>query len=591
MQCPKTCNMSRNRTSNAQKWHRIKWRDLQEEVFRKQQEIEEATREERWKDVLRLQERLILSFAGRAIAVLNVSRSSGSKTPGMDHRTLVSASEKWDAIGEVKKVVESPSTYSTAGVKRVWIPKGNGEKRPLGIPTVIDRCAQALIVLALDPTVEANADIHSYGFRKGRGSAHAMTRIRNILDKGNSPRWILDADIAKCFDNISHEWIMNKLACQCCGIGVQLISKWLTASVHEVGKPSFQPERGTPQGGVISPLLANMALDGLERSVRGDRIAKVPTRLAGPVKNRQRDFAVLTGTWVVRYADDFIITCRDRDKLEGEILERVTTFLAERGMTLSEKKTKIVDLKQEGFKFLGWHVSVRNRDPRRNSRAKSSTFCMMKPTPENIKKVKLMVSREFDAGRPIDSIVRTINPKLRGWTNYFRTSYHSQEIFQNLQNHVFQTWKRWAKKRYPTRTMKWKVDKFITSSRKRKWLITAPSGGTIYDPSTANEWRVRPLKNGVNWYGNAEYFAKVATQIDVEKFRKAVYAQQSFKCAACMQELRGEAIELHHIIPKKDGGEYSLKNIVALHKTCHVGITNAKVPVYPHLDRRLKKSG
>jgi len=157
------------------------------------------------------------------------------------------------------------------------------------------------------------------------------------------------------------------------------------------------------------------------------------------VENRQRDFAVLTGTRVVRYADDFIITCRDRDKLEGEILDRVTAFLKERGLTISAKKTKIVDLKQDGYKFLGWHVSVRTRDPKRNSRAKGSSFCLMTPTPENFRNIKFIVKEEFAAGRPIESIVRTLNPKLRGLTNYFRTSYHSQEKFQSLQNHVYHT--------------------------------------------------------------------------------------------------------------------------------------------------------
>lgn len=160
----------------------------------------------------------------------------------------------------------------------------------------MDRCVQALVVLALDPVVEATADIHSYGFRKGRSGAHALARIRHILDKDHGPRYVLEADIAKCFDRISHEFIMKKSAQVVCASGQQLIRKFLTDRVHEVGKQSFIPREGTPQGGVISPLLSNMALDGLEGAVRGSRIANKPQRLSGPSNgHKSEQFALLKG--------------------------------------------------------------------------------------------------------------------------------------------------------------------------------------------------------------------------------------------------------------------------------------------------------
>lgn len=258
---------------DSQKWHRLNWRELEKKVLRKQRNIVRAWSKGDNELVFKLQKDLMLSFAGRAVAVLKVSRGEGSSTPGVDQKKLGSPSEKWKAIAEIKYELDNINKYKADRVRRVWIPKQENEKRPLGIPTVRDRCLQSLVVLAVDPIAEYTADIHSYGFRKGRGTQNAMARVRHILDKRNSPRWILDADVAKCFDHISHEYLLKKSASFMCTIGVQLVKEWLTAEVIEVGKKPHRPKAGTPQGGVISPMLANIALDGLERCVRGKRLA------------------------------------------------------------------------------------------------------------------------------------------------------------------------------------------------------------------------------------------------------------------------------------------------------------------------------
>lgn len=306
------------------------------------------------------------------------------------------------------------------------------------------------------------------------------------------------------------------------------------------------------------------------------------SKWCGPNKGKHKEFTALRGIWVVRYADDFIITCPDRDKLEGEINDKVTNFLSRRGLTLSLSKTKIIDLERDSFKFLGWSISKRQRDLKFNKKGNNPRVLVIKPSPEKIKNIKRIIKEEFDADRPIESIVRTLNPKLRGWTNYYRTSYHSQDTFQSLQNFVYQTWKRWAKRRHPTRPMKWIVKKYVhfNLSCKRKWVIGTPNGVTVFDPSTANEWIVRPIKAWKNWYEDTDYFAERALYLNAEKFRKAVYAKHSYKCAGCMTPLNEDVIELHHIIPKKDGGEWNLENIVPLHKSCHIGITNAKGIIY-----------
>jgi len=574
-----------NKSRLGAKWNQLNWRTLEKEVEFRQLNIIEAWKDGDQSKVYKLQEELFYSFAGRAIAVRRVS-TGHSETAGTDGISMVNSWDKYQAIVDMKTTTDTLKTYKADPIRRIWIPKGENEKRPLGIPTVRDRCMQALVLLTLDPIVEINSDVHSYGFRRGRSSDHAIRRIRHILDKETRPRYVWDADIAKCFDSISHEFLMKEITRL---LSVQmhpLINGWLKAEIKEVGKKSIWPKAGTPQGGVISPILANIALNGLEECVRGSRIGHYPIRLAGPKKGRKLDFVHLTGIWVVRYADDFIITCSDRDRLEKEIIPKVTNFMMLRGLSISDRKSKIVDLKLTGFKFLGWDINVRPRDQRHNNPSTSKNVLLMKPSAQGLKRIKDEVKAEFsNAGRPIEGIVRSLNPKLRGWTNYYRSSYHSRDAFSELGAHIYQTWLRWAKRRHPRRPTRWLVDNYISHSDKSKWVIGAPGGATVFRPQEVQQLRVSQLRVGTNFYEDKDYYTSEGKNLLVSEYRKKVYTYHGWKCAACGQSLGNgkETIELHHIIPEKDGGDWNLKNIVPLHRVCHVGITNAKKPVYSKL--------
>lgn len=259
----------KNLNSKKSDWHSINWLEVNQYVSNLQNQMVVAYTHNNMEEVFRLQDKLVMSFKGRALAVRKITSNPGGKTPGVDNIIWNTHIEKYKAIETLKQILLTKECeYKANFVKRVWIPKTNSTKlRPLGIPTLIDRSLQMLIVLTLDPIVEQNSDFHSYGSRKYRGTWDAMTRLRTLLDKKSSPRWIWDADISDCFNQISHEFTMKELNNMLYPKGKVLVYKWLKAGISEKGVITM-PTKGIPQGGVISPLLCNLTLNGLENVVR-----------------------------------------------------------------------------------------------------------------------------------------------------------------------------------------------------------------------------------------------------------------------------------------------------------------------------------
>ena len=309
-------------TSAPHHWSAINWPQVRQVVRRLQMRIAKATQAGRHRKAQALQWLLTHSRAAKLLAVHRVTTNRGAKTPGVDNVIWRTGKQKLHAVFNLKR-----HGYIPQPLRRLYIPKPNGKLRPLSIPVMHDRALHALHALSLAPIAEVLADRNSYGFREGRRCADALEQCFTVLSQKSCAPWVQEGDIRACFDEISHSWLLQNVP-----MDKQLLGKWLQAGYWEKGQ-LFPTSKGTPQGGLISPLLANLALDGMEQAVeavgrRGDKIH------------------------FVRYADDFIVTGANRQLLEQKAKPALTAFLQPRGLELSEQKTVTTHL-QEGFNFLG----------------------------------------------------------------------------------------------------------------------------------------------------------------------------------------------------------------------------------------------
>jgi RNA-directed DNA polymerase len=376
-------------------------------VNKLQARIVKAQKEGRYGRVKALQWTLTHSFYAKALAVKRVTSNNGSKTAGVDHVLWATSNAKFQAINCLKR-----RGYKPQPLRRVNIKKSNGKLRPLGIPTMRDRAMQALYLLALDPVAETTADSNSYGFRKGRCTEDAKCACFIDLGKGKSLQWILEGDIKGCFDHISHEWLLNNIP-----MDKVVLRKWFKCG-FVFNKQLFPTEEGTPQGGIISPTLANMTLDRMQ------------AMLAAKFQRKQINKVIYVPKInFVRYADDFIITGENEELLK-KVKVSVQEFLQERGLTLSEEKTKITHI-DEGFDFLGYNVR------------KYEGALLIKPSNKSLKKFMEKIRGIIDSnkGSKHESLIRLMNPVITGWVNYYRYSVASDTfrkadylIFQNYGN-------------------------------------------------------------------------------------------------------------------------------------------------------------
>lgn len=550
-------------------WHEINWRTVYVKVNTLQKELVVAYKNKDWEKVHFLQNKIMISFEARALAVRKVTVNSGKKTPGLDKIVWKTPKIKFQATKQLREILVSKSdSYRAGSVRRVWVPKyTSGELRPLGIPNMIDRALQFLVLLCLDPIVEEMSDTYSYGFRKFRSVSDSIQRIRTLLDKPKAPKWLWRVDISECFDRISHSFLENELKILLSAKGNEYTSKWLRARIVDKGIISI-PKAGSPKGNLLSPLLCNIALNGLENVVRD-----------GLPSHSSKEGRKLVGSWCIRYADGFIVTSRNENQIILENIPKIKEFLSKRGLEISEEKSRIINLEKEGFDFLGWSISLFDKTFKKNKMAGNKQVLVIRPTKENIRLVKRKIKAEFVSNKPIRALIKDLNPILRCWSNYYRGSYHSQEIFQSIGHYVYQSWWRWAKRKHPNKLKKWIYNKYIFKSDKRSWNIGASKEILIFDITQAKQIKVTSLRNDVNPYTDDEYYVSRCIIVDAEKFREAVYKRYDFRCPVCNQALYGkEDIHLHHIIPRVDGGDYSLENIAPLHATCHENITYTRNP-------------
>ena len=419
---------------DAKKWNSIDWEYARRLVRRLQVRIAKAVKEGRWNKVRVLQYLLTRSFYAKLLAVKRVTSNKGKNTPGVDGVIWRGARAKWRAACSLRR-----RGYKPQPLRRIYIPKKNGKLRPLSIPTKYDRAMQALYKLALAPVAETTADRNSYGFREGRSCADAIAAAFNALSKPNSATWVFEADIKGCYDNISQEWMIENIP-----MDKVVLRKWLEAGYVENGI-TYPSTKGTPQGGIISPTLANMTLDGLEQ------VAKAK----GAVPRRSRlNF--------IRYADDFIETGKSKRLLEDKVKPRVEEFLAVRGLTLSPEKTVITHIKN-GFTFLGQtfrrHGGVLHFTP-----SKEGVLALMR-------KVGTVIRKHVSA--PMPALIKELNQMLRGWANYHRHAVAS-EAFSRVDSYVFEQLWRMLQRRHPNKSKTWLAKHYWSASgRKHVFAVTA----------------------------------------------------------------------------------------------------------------------
>lgn len=414
-------------------WDTINWGRIKAHVKRLQIRIAKAFREGKRNKAKALQRILTHSFYAKLLAVKRVTQSKGAKTPGIDKIVWRTPKQKIDAALSLKR-----RGYKTQPLKRIHIPKKQkGKLRPLSIPAMNCRAQQALYLLALEPISETIADKNAYGFRPLRSTVDALEQCFLALSKKNSAEYILEGDIHACFDKISHQWLVENTP-----MDTVMLKKWLTAGYIEKGM-LYPTLEGTPQGGQISPALLNVTLSGLETAVKA----------ATSKRNDKVN--------VVVYCDDFIITGASREILESKVKPVVESFLRERGLSLSQEKTKITHI-NEGFDFLG--VNIR----------KYKGKLIRKPAKDNVKKF-LENIRETVKTNPTaktENLIHLLNPKIRGWANYHRY-YCSKKTFSYVSLHIFKVLWRWAIRRHPEKSAKWVRKKYFRTKSYRNWVFSS----------------------------------------------------------------------------------------------------------------------
>jgi RNA-directed DNA polymerase len=418
-----------NLKSDHLTWKSIDWKRVQIIVNNIQARIVKAVQAGDKKKVRSLQRLLARSTAAKLLAVKRVTTNRGKNTPGVDGIVWKSPERK---LREAKRL--NWKGYRAQPLLRKYIPKSENRKRPLGIPTIKDRAEQALEHMALDPVAECNADGMSNGFRKFRCTHDAICACYNALRLKGSPIWILEGDIAGCFDNFDHQWMINNIP-----TNKRKLRMWLKAGCMENALLK-STDKGTPQGGIISPTLANMALDGIETMLK---------------ENFGRGHKI----HFVRYADDFIITGATKEVLENKVKPLIIEFLQSRGLKLSERKTRVTHI-NDGFDFLGFNVR------------KYKGKLYIKPAKSNMKTLLQKIKHIIKVNYSIKTcmLIKKLNPIIRGWGYYFRFVV-SKSTFAYVDHRIWQMLWHWAKRRHPNKGLKWIKRKYFQFIKTRNWVF------------------------------------------------------------------------------------------------------------------------
>ena len=544
-------SFSANGTKTQTNWNATNWRKANRTVRNLRHRIFRATQEGNLNKVRSLQKLMLKSYSNRLVSVRRVAQiNAGKNTPGVDKLVIKTPA----ARGRMVDVLAHYSLWKAKPARRVYIPKASGKLRPLGIPVVIDRCLQAMVKNALEPAWEAKFEGMSYGFRPGRSCHDAIAKIYELARPNKNKKWIFDADIRGAFDNISHDYLLKVIGSV---PGKELIKQWLKAGYVEQ-EMFHTTERGTPQGGVVSPLLANIALHGMEEAIG------VKYNCRGQLIGKRA---------VVRYADDFVCFCETREDAE-QVQKILVEWLKERGLTLSEEKTRIVHL-TEGFDFLSFHI----RHYPAPQTARSGWKLLIKPSKEAVLDVRKNLKDLWNKakGGNVQAILSKLNPVIRGWANYFRIAV-AKEIFGNLDSWMFQKADSYTKYTHRNKPKGWRHRKYwgrFNLERQDYWTFGDKQTGAYL---LKFSWF--PIERHTLVKGTAspddprlkDYWTKrqAAKGKDLTNSKQKLAKRQKGRCPECGESLfNDEEIQVHHLLARSRGGQNTYNNLVLVHLLCH----------------------
>ena len=540
-------------------WKDIPWKKFHRHVYRLQKRIFKASQRGNVGEMRRLQKLLMKSYAAKCLAVRRVTQDNqGKSTAGVDGVKSLTPKQRLELVETLKLGTKARAT------RRVMIPKpGKVEKRPLGIPTMTDRALQCLVKLALEPEWEARFEENSYGFRPGRSVHDAIGAIFTSIAKKS--KYVFDADISKCFDRIDHEALLYKL--NTFPALRRQVKSWLKAG-YILDHQWEKTHTGTPQGGVISPLLANIALHGLEQHIRSCFKSNATTKYE---------------LGIVRYADDFVILHKNLKVLEA-CIKGASEFLASIGLELHPDKTRVVhtlnsyDNHKPGFNFLGFNI--RQHKIGKHQGSKQGFVTLIKPQKEKIqahhKKLADIIVEML--ATPQEDLITRLNPIIRGWTNYY-SAVVSKETFGKLDSLLYWNLRNWGKRRHASKTGKWVYERYwhkiqqddynamtFSTSQEGKnpcWLMSHAQTPIV------RHKKVKGAKSPFD--GDLIYWS---TRLGEHPEMNATVAQllkrQEGKCAYCRHNfMDGDLMEKDHIVEKRFGGKNSLDNLQLLHRHCH----------------------
>ncbi|MBD2409208.1 group II intron reverse transcriptase/maturase [Nostoc calcicola FACHB-3891] len=545
-------------------WHSINWRKLERSVYKLQKRIYQASARGDVKAYRKLQKTLMKSWSARALAVRRVTQDNqGKKTAGVDGVKSLTPKQRLELTDNLKLGTKVSPT------RRVWIPKpGTQEKRPLGIPTMKDRALQALVKLALEPEWEARFEPNSYGFRAGRSCHDAIEAIFSAIRL--KPKYVLDADIAKCFDRIDQEALLRKL--NTFPTIRRQVRAWLKAGVMD-GKQLFPTSEGTPQGGVISPLLANIALHGMEERIKQYAETLPTTPRCNNKRDKRRSLSL------IRYADDFVILHENLTVVQ-RCKEIISEWLQGMGLELKPSKTRLahtlIQYEQEkpGFDFLGFTIQ-QLLVGKYHSKQGFKTIITPSKQKQKVHYEQIASIIEAHKSAPQAALINHLNPIIRGWANYYATVV-SKVAYSDIDHLIYQKLIAWAKRRHPRKGWEWVTKRYWHSIGGNNWIFATKKEGStslrlLNHDDTPIVRHVKVKSESSPYDGNLVYWStRMGKNPEMPKRVATLLKKQKGKCTHCDLFFReNDVLEVDHKIPKSQGGKDSYDNYQLLHRHCH----------------------